>query len=1234
VRRIYQRRIRSLDAALWDARAYLRSRLELLREDRFEHEPGEDESARSWAADELLLRMIQSCDAGPDPRGVENGERQLGKYLAENPCPELSWRRLVDEHWVRVVWNRWHVPPHMRSCPDPEQEASGQDLIRALTHLRGVARERRVFRVPHAERLAADHRLAHPATPTVDGLVASGVLARDGATVSIVAGSPVLRSCGAWIAARLWDRAEAGPTDAGRLSWWHDRMIGLWVDWFSFGEQLGRKQREHFANAAWAQILGDEDLLGWDREHDRLAAHMAANAGLGVLDLARSGVPTADMRTPVSQRRWLERTDDININQEERGEIRSLISLLFLWRVQFRTLGPWDEWIVELVEAATDRPYLIQEASHAIASDPTCAADFLLVPSAAALALDALVARTGLRGRPWDWAVRADDRRSIERSVWPTVAECAAWALHRLGPDTAAAHIAAVLERCAALAQPSAHAEPARTTEMRWRYEVVRDVLVRWPDPASADGLAFDAVGDRVVEELESLVRAAEIPIDAPAFEVLAWLAAFGADDVSPWRRRAAELVVEVYGASLSSTAKWYRDVPPDATTWVRLAKWLVENASTSWHHLLAPTDFEAYASAVERLGEGERWGAQRSFAHKVRTHLELLATLIKAWSAEVRRGEPAPEALQDALVGLVERWLPPGDPVDRPSILEAGVDMPHFFDLPRASLLVPLGEALPCLSEPRRQTLRGLLSSSLTEVRQLATLLDALTDAADKEPARERLKALPVFAGTGDIRNIQEVERSVDALLDTGDVDRAEVWLEAWAEKARERRLEGWARWEVRARQRILLERKCFAEAADARVPDWARGDPDAERANDFLRGVAMLRMDPPRCREAVEIYERLLEEQPQCAAYAVNLFAARTHELTSGREGSEVSADEVDALRDLLADGERLMQAFPAVQRETVEQTYQVNRLSVLHRLGDWPSLLATYQMLSPAVQKDGALASYAARALESSGQPSLAAALRADLGAAPRVTPIGVTAVDAAAAARAVIQQMPALAPSEQARAWWGLELPDAVVGGVVAVCKSLGALAPALAQPTNGAPHEEDRITWLFAELLRQRFLKLEWHVTTQDPGGYTDKDPASGRGGIGKVDLRICRSETVIGVAEAVLLRSFDRAALEEHYQRLFGYAAAGVPAMVVLIWCYAREPGPIWKQYMEEVVPGAAPAAHRLLPGRMSPVGPDSGVWWTATEHEHPDTGRCRVCHVLVDLSNAAMRVAARDARR
>jgi hypothetical protein len=1230
VRRVYSRRFRSLDSAPWEAREYLTSRLALLRDAQasFPLEPRGNDAARTWAADELVLRMLQHCEPGPDPRGVENGRRELEKYLAQNQNTSLTWERLVEEHWVRVVWGRWHVAFDMREVPNPDQDSDGRDLLLALVHLRKAARKERRFVVPRAEELVAEHRSAHPATPTIGALVDAGTLARHENEICLVRNSAEFRNCGDWIAARLWDRTEAGPSGLPRLSWWRDRVFDLGADWFSFGDHLEVEPRELFLELAWSQILVEQDLVDWEQERLRLAAKVAVASGFGVLQRGVAAVPAVPAQDPIAQLRWIDTAGHVDFRQEERTELGALVSTILRWRIAFRSRGPWNEWIKRLVEEAGNRPYLLYEIHLAVRRDPVIAADFLLVPGAATLGLGALADRMKFTPSTWDREVRTDGDRATEQAVWRDVAECAAWAVCRLDPAQCASCIVLLLERFAGLARPSMRANPERDVILGSRYVVLRDILAHWPAAGGNDALTFDTVGELIVAALRSRLDGSTMPVETAAFDVLTWLAAFGADEQSPWRPLAVRAVVDAYRRSLNGSADLYHDFTLDASTWARIARCLVERDGASWAGFIESPDFDAREKSILLLEEGDRYGPLHSLLHRIRSHLLLLLTLAGGWT-DVRRGERVPEPLEKEIETLLLRWLPAEKRGERPSLIDAGVDIEHFFERPRESLVVAIGKVLSKLSPERRTALRDHALSAMTEVRQLAIFVEALDDGPDKEAARERLGKLPVFEGTDDIANIIEVERSVDALLDVGEVDRAEVWLKTWSSKARERKIPGWARWEVGARQRIRLARKQFEEAARAALPEWAQGDAEAQNANDFFRGVALLCANPPRSEEAVSIYERLVGRAPQYPSYAVNLFAARTQHLTHGRGDAEPTPREDDDLRDLLANGESLMSGFTVEQRASVEQTYQANRLYIFHRLRDWSSLFTAYQALPTPLKKDPTLASYAARALESSGQKSLAAALRADLGAFHELPtgPQGTDRLNPVEAARNAILGVPELPMQDQGQAWWGMEIGEAVTITVVDTCTALAGIAPALAQPSNGAPPEEDRVTDLLAALLRQRVLKLGWQVNLREPGGFTAKDPALGRGGRGEVDLAIRSRSAYVAVGEAILVRSgFDCSKLKEHFQRLFGYAPAGVPIMLFLIWSYGSDPASVWKRYCKEVAETEAPVAHEFRKWILPSTGPNSDVWYAMSEHAHPNSVSCRIAHVLVDLRQESRR--------
>jgi len=1235
VRRTYPRRLRSLDNRLWDAREYLRSRLSLLEptETSFAPEPGSADAARAWAADELILKLIQHAELGPDPRGLPNGERELKKFLAKHPEPSVSWDRLVEERWVRVIWGRWHAPYQLQTTPRTDQPVAGQNLILALAHLRIAARQPRAFVVPNAERLIEGHRLAHSSTPPLETLISDGLLTVQGDEIHLAARSSVLVGCGEWLAARLWDRIEAGPPDSKRLGWWRDRIFGLGVRWYTFGEQLGTAARDSFLELAWKQILEDPDLIGWDQERVAFAAYIAASAGIGSLQSGLDVVEEFDSDEPVARMRWLSLSGHNN-NQEERDELDALISVVFRWRTAFRSPTPFESWIERFVEAVATRPHLLTAMNSAVGRSPVIAADLLLVPTAAAFGVCALATRMKRSPAGCDQDVRADDDRNIEQMVWRLVAECAASSIHKLPSAQTASQITSLLVHFAGLASPNAYDVLGRHATLVERNRALREALVRWPAERAGNVLPFDLIGAEVVNRLSADLDEAKVPLECIEFDVLAWLTAFGCDGHAPWRESAARAVVRAYCHSLQVSSNRFKDLPIDANTWIRIARLTLSLEGDIWPQLIEGDEFgPAMPHSASPYVE------QRSLVHRVRAHLLVLSIIVGNWE-RIQPRQPVPESVQLRIVALLQRWLTSDESTPRPSVIEADVDI-EFSPLPRAqSLLVSLAQALPMLDSPRRTVVRDLLLAAMTEVRQLATFVQALADGPDKDAARQKLREQEVLEGSDDINNFVQVQRSVDALLDAEEPGRAASWLKIWADKARKRRVEGWERWEVAAIQRIRLARGEFEVAANAEVPEWAKNDFEAERTNNFFRGVALLRTDPPRCEEAAAIYQQLVLDAPQRPAYAVNLFAARTQLATQGRDDVEPAPDEDDDLRALLADGESLLSAFSAEQRAAVEQTYQVNRLYIFHRLHDWSSLLEAYQSLPKPLQSDPTLASYAARAFERRDQPALGQALLADLGLAhqePAAPPAGTERLDSTRAAYQTILELPRLTPVEQGKIWWGKPLPEGLTDAVVEVCMALAGIAPALAVPTKGSSgtriHEEDRVTKLIAELLRQQLARLGWSVHSQEHGGYTAKDPSEGRAGIGEIDLEVRSGSDRIIVGEAVLVQSFKSAYIKKHYQKLFGYAPSGT-LLVAMIWSYSQNPGDVWQRYLREIVEKEAPPQFEFLGWLLPETGPFSDVWHAVSEHSHPVTGKCRVVHTLADLQQHAQRSVGASARR
>lgn len=1227
--RTYTPRLTSLEYSPWDTREYLTSNL--TREQRYQARAlcGDGGFVRPWGAEELFSRFLQSGRVSYDPQSISEGQRAVAEWSARTGRREPTWDDLLRDCLVRIVWGRWQIPFNLRYLGSDDSLPH----IEVLNHLRLSSRERVRFEILDGVAILKDHRGRHPSTPTIEQLAENDRLhCHDGTTVVLNQHHPLLRSNGPQIAARLWDCA-VGPTEpAERLAWWRDRVLVMGVDSYDFGEFLSPRSREVFLGAAWSVLVNEADLDGWVQERDQLAATFAAQQD-GNVEAFRLRVELPRSEDPVDQLRWVKDVGQSNVNHDEREELGALIGTLLRWGASFRAREPWQEWPRTFGAAAATRPYFFYELNLHANFRPEIAADFLMVPETASLALAVLSDQ--IEWTPpgaWDAEARQQRNAFLEQANWADIAECGAWAMFKLPEPERASQTAAILEHFASLAAVKP-VMPGQQHEIATaRYYTLRDVFTRWPSPRGGEERCFDAIGGAVVTDLVERLDGHHDELDGGGFELVCWLAGKGADERSAWKGHAVASAIGVYTQALGGDAAWYWDGRIDPDLWIRIAQWAHEHNARAWEGLLQGTDFTALRNSVSTTDESVAYRQRATLVRKVRTHVFLLLNLIEKW-AVYRRGTSAPLNLQERAIVLISEWVST-ETSDVSSIVEATVDIPQFFQPHGPSLLVTLGRTLKAFAPHGRQRLVGHVLEQLREVRQIAVLVGVL-ESDEQNAARERLRSLPVHEGTENVSTVTEVQHAVDALLDVGEVDRAEVWLLAWAERIRKRRMPGWVPWEVGVRQRVRLARERFDEAAKALVPDWAGGDPDAVNANDFLRGVALLRTVPPHAGESADIFDRLLKASPENSAYAVNFLAAKTQLLMSD---GELLQEEVERLQNLLDEGEQIMGRFSPQQRIMVEKTYQVNRLHVLHRLAEWDLLLSAFHRLPPEVKADPKLAALASSALESQGQPELAAAMRADFGstAIGANGPATVEREDQVQVVHSALLTLRQLDMIDQVRAWWGLQadIGERMSKDIAEACRSLADMAPALAIPKNWSQPEEDRITKLLVELLRHRLERLGWAVAFQEHGGYTAKDPSTGRGGIGEIDLRISKGTSQVVVGEAILVDSFQKQAMGEHLGRLMGYAASGNPGSVYLIWSYAAKPKQLWERYLSDVAEVGLPQDYRFVRWDDKEMQPTSDVWFARSLHMHPVSGTCSIAHIMVDLRQAARRTVSAEARR
>jgi len=104
-------------------------------------------------------------------------------------------------------------------------------------------------------------------------------------------------------------------------------------------------------------------------------------------------------------------------------------------------------------------------------------------------------------------------------------------------------------------------------------------------------------------------------------------------------------------------------------------------------------------------------------------------------------------------------------------------------------------------------------------------------------------------------------------------------------------------------------------------------------------------------------------------------------------------------------------------------------------------------------------------------------------------------------------------------------------------------------------------EEDSRTAFLAQLLRVR----GYHVNEQAPRGRSEKGLD-----LGRLDMEIRSADgKPVALLEAFNLESFERAVIERHVKKIFGYDANGLPENVILVYGEAADFNQLWRKYFE-----------------------------------------------------------------
>jgi tetratricopeptide (TPR) repeat protein len=559
----------------------------------------------------------------------------------------------------------------------------------------------------------------------------------------------------------------------------------------------------------------------------------------------------------------------------------------------------------------------------------------------------------------------------------------------------------------------------------------------------------------------------------------------------------------------------------------------------------------------AERLNERSKADANPytiadAVSRTIRVHTRVLARAI------VAQPEAVPENLVDAVIKTVEMGALNRAERNQVDAFAANYESDFPAKAKDRSISADLGEALSKLvGSQRERLLQAVLK--IEEPLALVRLL-FFTPAELKSRIERRVRELTPEKAT-ELYMYKAAQMRIDQLLDADFPDVAEAFLYSEFKATTSWSVPGRAVHRLRQQLRLHFLRKEWEEIQRYEIPD---GVPEQEHAAakdaiEFFRGLAFLKMEKGSAKDAETRFEKLQRAQPNVAAYAVNLHAARVALILGQNSFGYLDAEKqagafrvisegqeaCSSLRDLSADDEAILRLNNAVLFLAVRQPAQA--IDSLDRI--------------PVTAKAQETAfAYRAIALARGGEPWLARGVleagvslfgNLDTLEAARQniqseTPYAgrvniVSDPDVVSTIKQALHNLMVLDPGEQARV---LTAGNGNVGDFLLTQFREAAAATVDLAPMMRALNAdsiEDDISAVFKEILHARLGHIHWSVADQGRGGFTPKE------GPGERDFTIKKDAAILSVGEAVMTRhkttqKFTRGELKSHLEKLFAYA--------------------------------------------------------------------------------------------
>ncbi len=803
-------------------------------------------------ADEILLDLL--LDLEITYGSEENAAREAYAADLSQAPNQPSFDALVEDHWVRVIWQRIYAPHEIQRAV--QQRPS--DTLPALDALL----KRRFEKAYHIVDAARDK---------VE--LSSIVAAIERAEIN-----PESIGCQApeWVAARLWDRAPRHePDNVTALRLWVDRWRLLGSPSLVPTEAWSDEDAAAFWNAAVEMIEFKAGLVGWNEMRAGFIKQLAAanDRPSPHLDTYFPPPPT----TLVDRALWIEtnRGERAIMQTLEASEsVGGIVRLLLNWiEAAAHSTAP-HPFAEKLFTLAIEKAELFINLMFQLRARPKLLADVLLNAPTSALGC-LLVGQWHVTGGAWDRELTSHDDEATKAWAFADAVAVMGWHLREGSLDPAEA---------AAL--------------FKWVYRTATPGFIDPEKEPMLRTLRTEFLSQSS-DILSAMVAALAVTMPETGLGTLEFAAVIDIIDIGKLAGHGdPEPLVVAYVRSVMAGhfgLAANRIGLSGAVTLFELAASRPDLRQIFLH----PIDIKAQLVA---RAEENPFSVEDDLCRSLRVHIRILCRAIAGYV-----GQPAQD-LVDALIDAVKQGalkhsekarIPAFAPRHESNALGVALDRPIAADL---------GDALTALADDNLERLMTVILET-DEPMVLAQLLNFAPFSLRQRIEKCIEQILPSDAG--DIRSLPEAQARIEALLATSASEAAARFIDAEQGLKTFGKVPGREMNQLRSKLRLLFTKGDWAEIAKTEPPKEL--SPQAKAAAvetiSFYRALAAMNDPTGDHRGAEQLFAQLQDRKPDVTAYVINLFAARIGLLLDGNLFAELQGDALLRGRLLLADAEKMM-------------------------------------------------------------------------------------------------------------------------------------------------------------------------------------------------------------------------------------------------------------------------------------------------------------------------------------